>query len=331
MIGSMPHTDPAEACAQVTRFLKDLPAWPQLSKRSFLESMYVQFSQGFPGLSLANEKVTVDRTRDLDKPLEEFYAAYLANDVDKYPISVACAAGLHRFVALTGLSPKAVKGQIVGPISWGLCVTDNEGKAVLYEDTLADAGAKLLRLKAAWQERELKKISANTIIFVDEPSMASFGSAFFNISKEKVVSLLEEVLGGISGLKGLHCCGNTDWSVLMGTSLDIVSFDAYSYAQSLALYPVEVTKLLGKGGCIAWGIVPNEEESLAKETVASLQDRLEEAMAPFTRKGIAFKQLLKQSLLTPCCGLERLKTPEGSGRALELLAALSRRIRSRYI
>ncbi len=77
----------------------------------------------------------------------------------------------------------------------------------------------MLRLKASWQEKELRQISKNTIIFVDEPYMSSFGSAFVPLSREKVVSLLEEVFGGISGLKGVHCCGNTDWSVLLGTSL----------------------------------------------------------------------------------------------------------------
>jgi hypothetical protein len=37
--GSMPHTDPQKACALITRYLKDIPAWPQLPKRSFLENM----------------------------------------------------------------------------------------------------------------------------------------------------------------------------------------------------------------------------------------------------------------------------------------------------
>ena len=50
MIGSMPHTDPAEACAVVSRYLKDIPAWPQLPQRSFKENMYAQYSEGFPGI-----------------------------------------------------------------------------------------------------------------------------------------------------------------------------------------------------------------------------------------------------------------------------------------
>jgi len=331
IIGSMPHTDPSEACAQVNHYLKDIPAWPQLPKRSFLEDMRVQFSQGFPGAVVEEDSIYVDCSQDLDKPLEQLYTAYLENNVDKYPVSPDYAAGLHSFLALKNLSPLAVKGQITGPVTWGLTVNDNSHRAIIYDDMLSDAVTKLLRLKAGWQEKALSQISKNTIIFVDEPYMASFGSVAVTLSKERVISLLEEVFGGISGLKGVHCCGNTDWSVLLDTTVDILSFDAYHYAQSLSLYPSEVKKFLGRKGTIAWGIVPSDEEALAKESVASLKDRLEEAMAPFTRQGIPFKQLIKQGLLTPSCGLAALATEESSARALELLAELSAEIRKHYI
>ena len=329
-IGSMPHTDPEAACSLVTKYLRDIPAWPQLTRRSFLENMYVQYGQGFPGLVVKENSIYVDRSQDPDKPLEALYTAYLENDVDKYPIGPEYAAGLDSFLALTTLSPLATKGQITGPISWGLTVTDNNKQSIIYDDTLADAAAKLLRLKAAWQEKALNQISRNTIIFVDEPYMVSLGSAYVSLSREKVISLLEEVFGGISGLKGVHCCGNTDWSVLLATSANIHSFDAYNYAESLTLYPGEVSELLERGGTIAWGIVPNDEESLAKESAASLKDRLEEAMAPFTRKGIRFHQLLAQGLLTPSCGLASL-SEEAAARALEILAELSAKIRKRYM
>ncbi|MFH1032350.1 MAG: methionine synthase [Chloroflexota bacterium] len=330
-IGTMPHKDPSAACSLIARFLKDIPCWPQLPNRSFRENMYIQYSEGFPGAAVTEDRIYVDRSKDFSKPLEELYSAYLGNDSGKYPVSREYAAGLHSFLTLGGLSPRAVKGQIVGPISFGLTVTDENRRSIIYDDTLADASAKLLRLKASWQEKALSKISKNTIIFVDEPSMASFGSAFTPISQEKVVSLLEEVFGGISGLKGVHCCGNTDWSVLLKTSADILSFDTYSYAESLSLYPKEIKKFLDRNGAIAWGIVPNDIEALAKETVASLKDRLEEALAPFTRNGIRFKQLIEQGLLTPSCGLTRLPTEEASEQALELLTELSSAIRKRYL
>ena len=58
-------------------------------------------------------------------------------------------------------------------------------------------------------------------------------------------ALVDEVFGGIRGLKGVHCCGNTDWSILLKTKMDILNFDAYAYAQSVALYPDEIKKLIG--------------------------------------------------------------------------------------
>nr|MBC8429743.1 methionine synthase [Dehalococcoidia bacterium] len=93
--------------------------------------------------------------------------------------------------------------------------------------------------------------------------------------------------------------------------------------------PSEIKSFLDRKGTIAWGIVPNDEQSLARETASSLKDRLEEAMAPFTRKGVPFKQLIQQGLLTPSCGLASLNTTEAAAQALELLAELSIKIRKR--
>ncbi|MBI2850759.1 MAG: methionine synthase [Chloroflexi bacterium] len=331
MIGSMPHTDPAEACALVAHYLKDIPAWPQLPRRSFHENMYVQYSQGFPGVALEGDKIYVDRSRDLSAQLEELYTAYLANDFNKYPVSQDYAAGLHAFLGLDNLTPRAVKGQVTGPFSWGLTVTDKDKKPILYDEVLGDAVPKLLKLKAGWMERTLRQISRRTIIFLDEPYMTSFGSAFVSVSRERVIGMLNEVFGGITGLKGVHCCGNTDWSVLLATNVNILNFDAYNYAQSLSLYPAEVKKFFDRGGAIAWGIVPTEAEALAGETVASLKDRLEEAMAPFTRHGVPFKQLIEQGLLTPGCGLATLQKEDAAATALELLAGVSESIRKRYV
>ncbi len=331
VIGSMPHTEPQGACSSITHYLKDIPVWPQLPKRSFQENMYVQYSQGFPGVVVKEDSIYIDRSQDLDKPLEQLYAAYLENDFDKYPISLEYAAGLHQFLSLTTLMPMAVKGQITGPVTWGLTVKDERGFSILYDDILGDAVPRFLKLKAAWQEKRLSELCRNTIIFVDEPYMSAFGSVSMSLSKERVVNLLEEVFSGISGLKGVHCCGNTDWSVLLGTSTDIVSFDAYNYAESLSLYPAEIKEFLDRKGTIAWGIIPNNEEALAKESAASLKDRLEEAMAPFTRKSIRFRQLIEQGLLTPSCGLAPLATEDAATQALELLAELSIKVRKRYM
>ena len=328
MVGSMPHKDTAAACALVARFLPEFPAWPQLPNLAFTEDMTVQFGEGFPGLTVRENRAWVNHGLSFDSQMERLYTAYMANDPGVFPVSPDHAAGLFALLDLKKMTPTGVKGQVTGPLSFGVMLKDEQRQSILHDEVLSDAAAKLLRLKAAWEEKQLRRISKNTIMFVDEPVMTSYGSAFFTVSRERVKSLLEEVLGGISGIKGIHCCGNTDWSVLLDTSAQILSFDTYNFAESLALYPAEVKRLLGMGGGIAWGVVPNTEEALLKETTSSLKDRLEEAMAPFTRHGVSFKQLKEQGLLTPSCGLAGL-SEDASERVLEMLADLSASMRGR--
>jgi methionine synthase II (cobalamin-independent) len=329
-IGSLPHTDPQEACSLVLTCLPDIPAWPQLPQRSFLENMYVQFSGGFPGVVLGEERIQVDRSQDLSLQLEQLYADYLEDNTERRGLDDDYARGFHAFIAAVGSAPrKAVKGQVTGPISFGLTVTDQDQRPILYDEVLADAAAKHLRLKAAWQEKALAAIPASTIISVDEPYLTSLGSAYVSIQREQVVTLLEETLGGISGLKSIHCCGNTDWSVVLETSIDILSFDAYGYGETLSLYPTEVKRFLDRGGVIAWGIVPNDEQGLGAETPASLLARLEETMGLLSKKGIDGDVVRSRCLITPSCGLGSL-SPASASKALEITAAVSKLFRERY-
>lgn len=327
-IGSMPQTNPDEACSVIMKCLPDIPAWPQLPQRSPKENMVIQFSEGFPGVVIDGDKIHIEPSVDFESELEQIHIDCEQDNAREHSISTEYAAGLYAFLS-RATGSKIVKGQVTGPITWGLRVTSQDGLGILYDDTLAETAAKFLRLKASWQENILRKISPDTIIFVDEPYLVSLGSVFTPIPEEKVPALLEEVFRGIKGTKGLHCCGNTNWSVLLDTSIDILSFDAYNYASSLSTHSGKVKSFIDGGGSIAWGIVPNEEEALAKESLSSIRDRLEEAMAPFTRDGVKFRQLIAQGLITPSCGLASL-SPEVASLALELTAKLSSNLRSRY-
>jgi methionine synthase II (cobalamin-independent) len=328
-IGSMPYADPQQACSLIMKYLPVIPAWPQLPKRSIKEEMHIQFSEGFPGIVISGGKIGIDQSANFEAELEQIYIDCEEGNFSKYGTSAEYAAGFHAFLAL-GQKPEIVKGQVTGPITWGLTVTRQDGLAIIYDDTLAEVAAKFLRLKASWQERALRQVSSNTIIFIDEPYLVSLNSVFTPVPEERVPALLQEVLAGITGMKGLHCCGNTDWSVLLHAPIDILSFDAYNYASSLSTYQEEVKSFLARGGIIAWGIVPNDEEALAKESLSSLYDRLQEAMAPFTRNGLRFRQIVEQGLLTPSCGLASLSS-EATNQALELVAELSDNLRRKYV
>lgn len=328
-IGSMPHADPDEACSIVLRYLADVPAWPQLPRRSPAENMVVQNSEGFPGLVIDGDRLRLEPSPGLEDRLEQIYVDSDQDNACAYGISAGYAPGLHLFLSRAA-GRGMVKGQLTGPITWGLAVTRVDGLGILYDETLAEAAARFLRLKASWQESTLRQICRDTIVFVDEPCLVALGSVFTPIPEEKVPGLLNEVFKGIKGIKGLHCCGNTDWSLLLDTAVDVLSFDAYDYASSLGSHSDKVRAFLERGGSIAWGIVPSEEEALAGESLSSLRDRLEEAMALFARDGLSFRQIVAQGLVTPSCGLAGL-SPEAAEQALALTTELSQSMRSRYV
>lgn len=329
-VGSVPHKRPGQACDLVLKYFPQIPTWPQLPKRTFLENMYVQYSEHFPGvmLEMDSERIYVDREQELDEPLEALYVAYLKNETEYGAISKEYAAGFHEMMgrALPGLV--AVKGQVTGPVSWGLMVVDQTRRPILYEEILADAVAKHLRLKAAWQEQQLRKLSPKVITFLDEPYMSSFGSAYVSLGREQAIALMEEVLAGLEGIKGVHCCGNTDWSLLLATSVHILNFDAYGFAETLALYADDVKTFLGRGGILAWGIVPASEIVFA-ETPEHLLERLEQAMQMLVAKGIPLDKILEASLITPSCGTGSL-SEESAERVLSTTAQVSQLARQKF-
>ncbi|MGD0355649.1 MAG: methionine synthase [Dehalococcoidia bacterium] len=328
MIGSVPYADADTGCARIENFLQNIPAWPQLPMRSNLENMYIQYSEGFPGITIDGQKITVVPGFNFDQLLGQVFTDAVEGNSDKYGITREYAAGLY-CAASHGWEHAFVKGQITGPISWGLCVTDKAGRGIIYDELLAEAVVKFLKLKAAWMEKFLSKAARQTLIFVDEPYLASLGSAFVSLSNEQVFSSIAEVLSGIQGLKGVHCCGGTDWPLLLKLPIDVLSFDAYNYLDSLLCYRSEVVSFIKGGGSIAWGIVPNDADILIKETPSSLYDRFNAAIAQFAVDGLTVEEIAASSLITPTCGLASL-TPGKADEALFLLKILSKKVGDRY-
>jgi hypothetical protein len=334
-VGSVPHASSDALCERLARLL-DVPAWPQLPRRTFRENMYVQFSRSLPRIVLddANEKITFDTRGDLTPDLEAFYARYLAGEVDAFAPGCDYAAGFYAMLDTLRANPGAwAKGQVTGPISFGLTVTDQDLRASLYHELLADVIVKNAAMVARWQARQLRALRPNVMLFVDEPYLASFGSAYISLSREQVVTMLDEVFDAIhaeGGLAGVHCCGNTDWSVLLATSVDILNLDAWGYVESLALYPAELRAFLDRGGLVAWGIVPNNDEifGVSADSIAGRLRAGIDVIIDRARTGgidIGSRELVERSILTPRCGLGPT-TVEIAERALETLARTAKAV-----
>ena len=79
----------------------EIPAWPQLPRRSYLENMYVQFTEGLPGrvLDVAAEKMHV-MSEVLGDEAAAFLEALKMGDPDLFALSPEYAAGVRTAVAL---------------------------------------------------------------------------------------------------------------------------------------------------------------------------------------------------------------------------------------
>ena len=117
----------------------------------------------------------------------------------------------------------------------------------------------------------------------------------------------------------MHCCCNTDWSLFLDAPFDILSFDSYGYFDSLLLYDIQLRNFLGRGGFLAWGLIPTGDD-LQTETADSLWSRFSHQVAQLAQRlGLETAQVLAQALLTPACGLGYL-SPEAASRVLMMLA-----------
>ena len=333
-IGSFPHTDPDAACDLILTYLDEIPVWPQLPHRGFQENMYAQYGEGMPGavLDLEAGKIWCDTGEGLLAEVENAYQDYLEGNTGAFAISRDRAAGLYTFADRLREQPgkyPVVKSQVTGPISFGLTVGDENNRPILYNETLADAMIKVLAMKARWVEEFLAAAGAAEVVtFFDEPYLVSVGSALVSVSPEQVIGALNECAAAVSGMTGVHCCGNTDWSILTRTDIDILNFDAYDFVESVALYPEDVQGFLARGGRLAWGLVPNNQAYM-NETAGSLAERFEAGVQLLEQRGVDRKLLLERCLITPSCGLDGLTVPDCEA-VVRLTRELSETLRERY-
>ncbi|MGA2269589.1 MAG: hypothetical protein ABSH44_14060 [Bryobacteraceae bacterium] len=336
VVGSFPHTEPQRLLDRIFSLFSEMPAWPQMPVRDWRESMYVQYAERLPGAVVDREEQRIYFRSDeaLAGELEAFYQAVVDEDVERFAISPEYAMGLHLFLdsvpRLGGHRPKWVKGQVTGPFSFAMTVTDENKRSLAYNPELYEVAVQGMAMKARWVARKLREVAEGVLVVLDEPYLCSFGSAFVNVPRNDVIAAIDLGVAAIhkeGALAGLHCCGNTDWSLVLSTDLDVVNFDAYEYFQGLSLYPAELRSFLGKGGVLSWGIVPASRAN-GNLSPHALLDALDDRVEQLAAKGIDRGALYRQALLTPSCGLGT-ESVERADRLMDALAKLSCLVRER--
>ena len=172
LIGSLPLRDHREALRLIFQHTPEIPLWPQLPKLP-KEGMIRQFLTSFPGLVEDGERFWIDaEAADFPGQMAVFYEDYLLFEQKKTPpashavLAADTAAGFFAFLQKLGeerRQPLTVKGQITGPVTTGIGVHDQQGRAIVYDDNLRDMLVKMISMKAAWQVRQLQPFAGKGV------------------------------------------------------------------------------------------------------------------------------------------------------------------------
>lgn len=346
-IGSLPHKSLDSAMSVVQSCFPKIPFWPQMAKLNKNEDMIIQFTEGMPSFFIDEntQKSGFDTESDeFYDELEGFFMDYeeILGDTDSkclnnYAISEEYSSTFSKLLdIIKATKPEFAKGQIVGPFTLTTTLTGNDGRCVIYDDTLKEIVIKTLALKALWQIKQIKKVSPKTtpIIFIDEPSISQLGtSAFITISAQEVKEMIKEISDLIKangGMSAIHCCGKCDWSVPIDAGVNIINLDAYTFAQNLSIFYKKVQSFLENGGKIAWGVVPTlDKDALDNAELSFLIKKFETAVNYLTQKGIDEKLIIENSLVSPSCGAGGL-TEDLALKAMTLTKELSQILKEKY-
>jgi hypothetical protein len=215
-IGSLPHTDAAEAAAFVLERLPDLPVVPTLPRRSAAERMLAHATVGLRGVSSSDDgDIAVDADR-LDP----------AADV-RFDLEHDAFGGLRAFLDAAAGRTGPVKWQVCGPIH------------------IAFVGAAISAALPGCRQ----------VVVIDEPAFPAVLDPAFPLDPGTSIDLLSCALAAIEpeGTSGVHCCGAGDWVAIASTGPAIISVPARPELVDVA---GELAAFLDGGGWIAWGAVP---------------------------------------------------------------------------
>ena len=324
----MPHTDVSRALDVALGL--DIPFWPQLPRLNYYEDMYVQASEHFPGIVLDIEQQTLGFS--MERFLNEFETAMSQFDTPEFfDISPEYSQVYHRFLELDLADRPAIRGQLEGPISFGMNVCDENKRPILFDDTIRPFMYEFMARRINVQLNRLKNVNPDAFMFVDEPGLQFLFSALSGYDAAAARNDMELFFSMVERPRGVHLCGNPDWDFLLGLDMDILSLDVYLNGEIFSSYAGAIRKFLDRGGIIVWGIVPANVEPFEQENIDTLEKRLVSLWEVLDGKGIDREFLLSRSLISPatCC----LVNPDGEAtveKAFNVVNNLSARLREKY-
>jgi len=298
-IGSLPHTQLELAMQQALSL--DVLTLPQLTRCATAEFMLPQALEGLPGLRIdADGRTSVDRAAwergaaALRRRLDPVLSGSAAEEFE--PSAEACRAWKPFLWEVQQRALPLAKAQIAGPttVRWATRLAD--GKPLSDAPGLEAQMTALVLARALAMTRALRERGAQPLVFFDEPALFALDPHRPTHAVELAeLRMAAAALRRAGALVGVHCCGNTDWSVLMGGEFDYLSMDVRLSGRSLAAAGPVLDGFLERGGAVVAGVVPTGSSDRAdpRELLAGLMDSL----------GERTPRVLATALLSPACGL----------------------------
>lgn len=326
-MGIMPHNQVDEALRLALS--TDIPFWPQLPRLSFYEDMYVQALEHFPGVVITEDRLRV--YVDTDRFMDEI-PAYLEREdqPETFRLSEGFSKVYHRFLSMDLTGYKAIRGQIISPVSLTLKIVDENDRPIVYNDEIRSFAFEFIRRKLNAQWAELKERNENAFVWIDDPGLEFVFNAMCGYDNIKAKRELTEFFEGVHGPRGLHLCGKPDWDFLLSLNIGLLSFNAYASGDVFVTYD-KVRGFLERGNIISWGIVPTYYEEFLREDVKTIAGRMEAMWSVLIAKGCDRDLLIRNSLIAPAtCNLLNLDKTETVERSFSLLSEVSDYLKGKY-
>ena len=300
-MGIMPHRD-IEKALELALSL-DIPFWPQLPRVSIYEDMYVQASEGLPGIIVDMEtgKITLDTGRFIEELVA--YSEKTLNPAE-FRLTPEYSVVYHKFLEKPLGNYTAIRGQQIGPVSFGFKVVDENKKPIIYDDDIRTILFDFMQRKANAQYRELCEKNPNAFVWLDEPGLGWVFSGMTGYSDIQARKDYTAFTNGLDGPRALHLCANVNLPYLLELGIDILSFDSFQIDIMPKDYSAAIAGFLARGGIISWGIVPVDSLNMSIETPATLAERLSgywDVVAANSDTTVG--QIGEQALIAParCC------------------------------
>ncbi len=328
-IGSLPHTQLELGLQMAMR--ADIPYLPQMPIGNPGEYMIPAALERLPGLKVDGEGgVLIDAeawSAGREAFSAEIEAAISSGDLRAFePSPSSCRAWNPFLFEVEQRKLMLAKAQLAGPATVRWVAKTSRGDLASDLPELDQQIFRLCLARALAMVKALRRTGATPLFYLDEPGLYALDR-----SDARHVVVLQELRLFITALQhegalvGLHCCSNTDWSLLFDLGLNLLSVDCRLSLDAVLDGGEGLVRFLDGGGALSLGIIPTDFSSSYR--VEELVDAVETSLRASFRDERTFREVASRSLLTPACGLALRSVPDVE-RTFEELREAQRRLRT---